>query len=175
MNFPDRIETVRLVLRPLDLSDVDAYFAMRSDPEMMRYWEEAEWSLTRTVASMEAGNQVSLALDLKNGESAIGTITLHTINEQCKRCEVGYSLARAHQGLGLMNEAMTAVIGALFGSCGFNRLEADIHPDNEPSRRVLLALGFKREGYLPERWIVGDEVSDSEIFGLLRRDWDPKA
>ena len=46
------------------------------------------------------------------------------------------------------------------------RLE-DIHPDNQASRALLTKLGFEQEGYLKQRWIVGDEVSDSAIFGLL--------
>jgi hypothetical protein len=28
-----------------------------------------------------------------------------------------------------------------------------------------------KEGYMRERWIVGDVVSDSAVFGLLRREW----
>ena len=34
-----------------------------------------------------------------------------------------------------------------------------------------LRLGFRLEGRLRERWIVGGEVSDSAIYGLLRREW----
>ncbi|MFN6886183.1 GNAT family N-acetyltransferase, partial [Proteus mirabilis] len=39
--------------------------------------------------------------------------------------------------------------------------------DNQASRALLTKLGFEQEGYLKQRWIVGDEVSDSAIFGLL--------
>jgi hypothetical protein len=28
-----------------------------------------------------------------------------------------------------------------------------------------------KEGFLRERWIVADVVSDSEVYGLLRREW----
>ena len=38
-------------------------------------------------------------------------------------------------------------------------------------RRALERLGFAREGHLRERWIVGGEVCDSWIYGLLARDW----
>ena len=44
-------------------------------------------------------------------------------------------------------------------------------PTRRPARS-LERLGFLREGLLRERWIVEGEVSDSEIYGLLRRDWE---
>ena len=52
-----------------------------------------------------------------------------------------------------------------------NRVKADIHPDNLASAKTLERLGFIREGYLRERWIIEGEVSDSALYGLLRSDW----
>ena len=54
---------------------------------------------------------------------------------------------------------------------GLHRLEADIDPRNTASRRSLERLGFQREGYLRERWLVAGEVCDTELFGLLGREW----
>lgn len=56
-----------------------------------------------------------------------------------------------------------------------NRIEADIDPRNAASARVPERLGFVREGLLRERWIVGDEVTDSALYGLLRSDRRPRA
>ena len=50
-------------------------------------------------------------------------------------------------------------------------VEADIDPGNRASARTLERLGFRREGLLRERWIVNGEISDSALYGLLRRDW----
>ena len=52
-----------------------------------------------------------------------------------------------------------------------NRVEADIDPRNAASARTLGRLGFAKEGRLRERWIVNDEVSDSDLYGLLASDW----
>jgi RimJ/RimL family protein N-acetyltransferase len=41
--------------------------------------------------------------------------------------------------------------------------------------KVLERLGFRNEGHLRERWIVAGEVSDSGMYGLLRRDWQERA
>ena len=69
-----------------------------------------------------------------------------------------------------MREAASAVIDHAFGTLRLNRLEADIDPRNVASAGLLERLGFAREGLLRERWIVGDEVSDSALYGLLASD-----
>ncbi len=74
-------------------------------------------------------------------------------------------------GQGYMNEALSGLIDYAFAELNLNRIEADIDPRNESSRRVLERLKFVREGYLRERWIVGEEVSDTALYGLLQREW----
>jgi RimJ/RimL family protein N-acetyltransferase len=44
---------------------------------------------------------------------------------------------------------------------------------NTASSRVLEKLRFAREGTLREDCIVDGEVSDSWVYGLLRREWEP--
>ena len=50
-----------------------------------------------------------------------------------------------------------------------NRVEAGIDPRNAASARVLKKLGFRKEGFMPERWIVQGEPADTVYYGLLRR------
>ncbi len=70
-----------------------------------------------------------------------------------------------------MFEAAHRLIQHAFDSLNLRRLEADIDPRNHASAKLLERLGFVREGVLRERWLVGDEVSDSVIYGLLRSDF----
>ena len=62
-----------------------------------------------------------------------------------------------------------------FIELSLNRVEADIDPRNAASAKTLERLGFVKEGFLRERWVVDGEVSDSGIYGLLRRDWLARA
>ena len=78
-------------------------------------------------------------------------------------------------GKAYMDEALRALLNYGFGELKLNRVEADIDPRNEASARSLERLGFRKEGYLRERWIVGDEVSDTALYGLLHRDWHWRA
>ena len=50
-------------------------------------------------------------------------------------------------------------------------LGTDTDPRNTASIRLLERLGFQQEGHFRERWVVDGEVSDSAMFGLLRREW----
>ena len=70
-----------------------------------------------------------------------------------------------------MNEALHSLLDYGFGQLNLNRVEADIDPRNEASAKTLERLGFVKEGYLRERWIVGNEVSDTVLYGLLQREW----
>jgi ribosomal-protein-alanine N-acetyltransferase len=172
------ISTARLRLRPLVLADADQLFRIFSDPEFMRFWSSTPWeSIERARSLIEndqkelaAGEHLRLGILLKEADTLIGTCSLFHFNAQSRRAEIGYGIAPTHWRMGFMHEAVSALIRYAFEELGMNRLEADIDPRNLASARSLEKLGFTREGLLRERWIVGGEVSDSALYGLLARD-----
>ena len=173
------LDTPRLTLRPLAPEDADGLFRIFSDPQFMRYWSTPPWAsideahalIARDQRELVAGEHLRLGVFLRDGGALIGTASLFHLNEASRRGEIGYGIARAHWRRGYMGEAVRALIGFAFGELGLNRLEADIDPRNLASARSLESLGFTREGLLRERWIVDGEVSDSEMYGLLRREF----
>ena len=174
----------RLRLRHLTAADVPALFAIFSDPAVTRYWSSpplpdeaaAAALLARIHAGFHERRLFQWGVELRAGGPVIGTCTLYQLDERNRRAEVGYALASPYWGQGLMHEAQQALLAFAFapraaGGLDLHRLEADIDPRNAASRRSLEKLGFRREGYLRERWLVAGEVCDSEIFGLLRAEW----
>lgn len=35
-------------------------------------------------------------------------------------------------------------------------------------------MGFRKEGYMPERWFIHAETADTVRYGLLRRYWEAR-
>lgn len=172
------LETERLHLRPLQLSDADSAFSMMSDEESMRYWshpplEDIDGALAvirRYVESDEQGNSANWAVVLKEGGAAIGMCSLFNFGSDNRRAEIGYILERSHWRRGLMREALGAVIAFAFDTLDFHRIEADVDPDNAASLGLLEALGFEREGLFRERWLLNGEWVDSVMLGLVKRE-----
>lgn len=173
------LHTTRLLLRPLRPDDATQLFAIHADAEFMRYWSTPPWTsieqahslIERDQRAAAANDSLRLGLVLRESSQLVGTCSLFGVIAQCRRAEFGYGIARPYWRRGYQFEAASAVIALAFGELGLNRLEADVDPRNEPSARSLEKLGFVREGLLRERWIVGDEVSDSALYGLLAREW----
>jgi [ribosomal protein S5]-alanine N-acetyltransferase len=171
----------RVALRALNSGDKESIFALFSDSEAMRYWSyppytelsQAEQRLEKDVAGVEKGEWLPWGVAL--GETLIGTVTLHDLNPEQGRAELGYMLGRKYWGRGLAREAATLAIDHAFGTLGLRRLEADIDPRNVASAKLLERLGFQKEGVLRERWRVGEEISDTALYGLLKRDWEARA
>lgn len=175
---PVQLHTPRLTLRFLTSEDSDAMFQLFSDAEAVRYWSCAPWQdrtqasdyIAQTLENYAHGS--SLRWTLVNQEGAVvGVITLYHFDQQNARCDIGYMLARPYWGQRYMQEALTSVLDYAFGPLALHRVEADIHPDNAASVRLLQGLHFKLEGQLRERWFVNGEVSDSLMLGLLAREW----
>lgn len=173
------LPTLRLTLRPPQPDDADELFALHADPAVMRYFSEPPWTeraraerkIEDDAAAFERGEYFRFAIVLKETGRMIGNCTLFALHAQNRRAEIGYALQSAHWGKGYMGEALGALLSYAFDDLDLNRLEADIDPRNAGSANCLLRFGFIKEGFLRERWIVGGEVCDSELYGLLRRDW----
>lgn len=179
MHSPRHLHTARLSLRAPLQGDADALFALHSDPEVMRYFSEPPWldperatrQIDEDAAAFERGDFFRFAIVLNATGSMIGNCTLFSLHRQNRRAEIGYALQRAHWGKGYMGEALGALLAHAFNDLDLNRIEADIDPRNAASATLLERLGFINEGYMRERWIVGGEVCDSALYGLLRREW----
>ena len=176
---PIVFDTQRLRLRPLRESDAADLFAIFSDPMVTRYLSHPAWThignahalIARTTAALGAGTYLYLGVERKSDGKLIGECSLFNLMAQCRRAELGYTLAQEAWGSGYIGEALLAVLEFGFTQLQLNRLEADIDPRNAASARTLERLGFQKEGFLRERWIVNGEVSDTALYGLLQRDW----
>src|ERR1043166_6626311 len=172
------INTSRLSLRAISAADLDDFYAIYSNPEVMRYWstpplpnrDGARELIENIVRDVERHEILKWGIALDG--RLIGSVTLFHMELTQRRAEIGYALGRAYWGNGFMGEALTAVINYAFDSLNLHRIEADVDPRNDASVRTVQRLGFQREGYLRERWQVSGEIQDAFFFGLLRPDWE---
>jgi RimJ/RimL family protein N-acetyltransferase len=175
------IAATRVCLRQVTIADTDALYRVFSHPEVMRYWgappladRNAAMTLVEEIREgFERRTILKWGLALTTSNDLIGTVTLFNLNLDNGRAEIGYGLGREYWRNGYMNEALRALIKYCFEVLDLRRLEADVDPRNESSIRTVERLGFRREGYLRERWHVNGEIQDSLFFGLLRHEWKP--
>ena len=180
--FP-QLQGKRVRLRgPLE-SDVDAVFGLFADPDVMRYWSrppmttrgEAEGLVAEIGEGFAKRTHLNWVVTERQDDTVIGTCTLFHFEPRHRRAEIGYALRSDHWGKGFAAEAVTLALDWAFRTLALHRIEADIDPRNAGSRKLLERLGFASEGFLRERYFVGDEISDTELFGLLASDWNSRS
>jgi len=84
---------------------------------------------------------------------------------------LGYGAFASHAGRGLMTEGLRAVLDSVFGDLRLHRVEASIQPGNLPSIRLVLRLGFEREGFSRRYLKVDGDWRDHERWALLAEAW----
>lgn len=176
------LHTERLLLRPLTQADVPDLYELRSDQQVMRFASTTPWQsialahalIERDMTAMAEGEYLRFAIVRSNDGKLLGSCGLFHLDQQCRRAEIGYELSFAAWGFGYMHEALVKLIAFGFTEMNLNRIEADVGPRNVHSIRSLERLAFQKEGHLRERWIVGDEVCDSLVYGLLLSEWQAK-
>jgi RimJ/RimL family protein N-acetyltransferase len=174
------INTSRLSLRSISAEDLDDFYNIYSNPEVMRYWstpplpnKEAAGKLISEIhEGFKRRELLKWGMALRSDNTLIGSVTLFHPDFTHRRSEIGYAMGRPYWGKGYMRETLRAVLDYAFNILNFHRIEADVDPRNAASVKTLERLGFQREGYLRERWQVNDEIQDAYFYGLLKPDWD---
>ncbi|MBK9976063.1 MAG: GNAT family N-acetyltransferase [Planctomycetes bacterium] len=89
-------------------------------------------------------------------------------------CNLGYEIAKSHEGRGLMTEALQAAIAHGFGPLNLHRIQAAYRPANLRSGRVLERLGFVKEGIAAAYLRVDGRWEDHVVTSLTNPHWrDP--
>ena len=178
-NALPQLDGERLLLKGLEESDAEDVFAIYSDPEVIRYWsspayesiEQARNLISETQNQFRARTMFEWGAEHRGSGRIIGTCTMINVDIAHRRAEIGYAFAREFWGRGYATEAVELLVAFAFGPMNLHRLEADVHPDNSGSLRLLEKQGFKREGHLRERWHHLGRIEDGIFLGLLRPEW----
>ncbi len=158
MTLPaERLETDRLLLRPLAAADIDCLMAMDTDPEVMRYIPGSLVAPDNTadyraglLADFAAGERFKFfyAIEMKDAPGdAVGWILLRP-TEDGEWIELGYRLPQRMWGRGIVPEGSRACIKAAFDIWQVPEVMAVVDDGNDKSVRVLEKLAFKPHGKL---------------------------
>jgi RimJ/RimL family protein N-acetyltransferase len=166
------VSTERLIVRRFAAGDVAAFAAYRSDPEVARYqgWdapvpEAAARRLVTEFAAAEEGTPGWFQYAVECAGVLIGDVGV-CLDGNRMQAEVGFTIARAHQGKGYATEAVRCVLDRVFAA-GVRRVSAECDARNTASARLLERLGFGAEGHRRRHtWLKG-EWTDDLLFGLL--------
>lgn len=179
---PPPFDTERLLVRPIQASDVEAMFAIKSDPKVTEaYGAEPHKSIDDTrhwvegILATPGGRHSLFWVFVPRGEEkAVGSCCYWHFDVGSKCCELGYELNRSYWGRGIMTEGLAPVIAYGFDGIGLNRIEACPLAENAASNALLLKLGFRTEGSLRERVYFRGRYIDQFYYALLKSEWNPR-
>ena len=166
-------------LRLLEESDVDELHALIVDNRnhLARWlaWAEAqtredtEAFVRRTGAQVEAddGFQQAIVCDGRIG----GVVGLLGVEPLSRSTSIGYWLAEAHQGRGIVTTAVGALVGYAFGTLGLNRVEIRVATENRRSREIPERLGFRQEAVFRRAERVSTRQLDMAVYSVLAAEW----
>ncbi|MGL5062628.1 MAG: GNAT family N-acetyltransferase [Microcoleus sp.] len=174
------LETARLILRPLTLTDAPPIQKIASDRAIADtmisiphpYPEgEAEKYIARKIAEFQDGNSVAFAIEVKEEKLLRGTIEIRDIDREHSCAEVSFWLGVDLWGKGYMSEALSSMICFGFENLHLNRLYAYHMLRNPASGKVLKKNGFIQEGVLRQRVRKWQEFEDVVLLAILYQDW----
>jgi ribosomal-protein-alanine N-acetyltransferase len=173
------LETGRLVLRQIDLTDAEAIFSIKSLPNVTgKYGRKPHFSLSRTeeyIKEIQKDyselNGLFWCIIVKESNLLAGTACLWNMDLESDMAELGYELHPDYWRKGIMTEALETVISWGFQKFELNRIEACPLSSNTASLGILLKLGFTIEGTLRERIKFNDVFEDQHYLSILRDEW----
>lgn len=150
-----RLETPRLLLRPMRERDIDELMLIFTDPNVMASFgghlftreQMARW-LRHNLAHQEAHGYGLFAAILKESGDLIGNCGLQQVEiEGQVEVELGYDLRSDHWNRGLATEAARAVRDYAFEVLRLPKIISLIRTGNRASRRVAekVGMGLERE------------------------------
>jgi RimJ/RimL family protein N-acetyltransferase len=173
--------TQRLLLRPFTPRDLEAFMAMHSDPEIVRYVpyppltrEEAEERL-RSIATMTAiddeAQNLRFAVVLPETDEVIGDVGIWSSATDRLQADIGYVFNPRFHGQGYATEAVTELLRIGFQEAGLHRITANADARNAASIRVMEKIGMRREAHFVQGSFEKGEWVDEVEYGILAAEW----
>lgn len=127
--------------------------------------------INHTLAEWDNLSLFDYGIYLVGSDQYLGSFGVHSINWEFKNCELGYWIAQAFQGQGLISESLRLIETQCFRA-GFHRVEIRCDSRNQRSAQVALKNGYTFEGELRDDALIYGEYRNTKVFGKLQREWN---
>lgn len=154
-------------------------FASRRHTEQ---WEPswAEDELTRSAykrrlrryqMDVETGQGYPFFIFRAQDDVLLGACNLNNVRRGVlQSADLGYWIGQPYIRRGHTRAAVKRVLAHAFGPLGLNRVEAATRTENEPSRALLLSIGFTPEGFARKYLKINGQWQDHLKFAILKDD-----
>ncbi len=162
------LETSRLLLRPLELSDADDMFVMDNNPSVHKYlWQNPTQTIEETIKTIEyvrsqyERNKIGrFATIIKETGKFIGWTGIkfvhdHIENGNTNFYDYGYRLNEKFWNNGYATEASIAWLDYGFNQMNIQIMNAYTHSENGASNHILQKVGmYFMEDYLDKDGVL---------------------
>lgn len=160
------LTTRRLILRAPEVSDAPSLVAAGS---LLMSENDARVRLSEMAS--EAAHPLGFHWVVALDGVAVGRIKGWEVSPFNGYVQLGYDIAPALRGKGLMTEAVGAVLRFLFDEAEANRVYCSVRAENIASYRVCEKNGMQLEGVMRQHYARQDGgYDDVRIYGILRDD-----
>ena len=153
------LETTNTILVVLDQSAAELMLSYYIENKAhLSHWEPERtadfytielWQqrLAQSQIAFDSGLEVKFAIMNKQRTEIMGVCNFtNIVYGAFQACNLGYSIAKKHEGKGYMQEILEVATSYMFTVVGIHRIMANYIVDNERSAAVLKRLGFENEG-----------------------------
>ncbi len=173
------IETKRVILRYITLSDAYDMYEYASRPQVSKYllWDPhinvaaTEGYIESLQKRYKKGLYADWAVVLKENNKMIGTCGYSSFDSKDKTCEIGYVLSPDYQKHGIMYETVNAVLHLTFDVLELKEARLRIIAENTASRRLAERLGFEMDRIVDAEMFIKGRYCDIVHYKMTKDDY----
>ena len=173
----------RIMLREYQAEDIHAIRRWVNDAETTRYLSTRFWPAQTMVDSEEflsrmlqsSHNAYNFVIADAQDGSYIGQCDLFRLDWRLRLGELGMVIGdKSWRGQGIGTEALELLEGFAFRTLGLERLELEVHMDNQPALHCYRKAGFTLEGVKRHAFFTDGRFCDLGIMSILRDEYESR-
>ncbi|MBE5802362.1 MAG: GNAT family N-acetyltransferase [Clostridiales bacterium] len=173
----------RIMLREYQAEDIGPIRGWVNDVETTRYLATRFWPAQTMVDSQEflsrmlqsSHNACNFVIADKEDGRYIGQLDLFRLDWRLRLGEIGMVIgSKEDRGRGYGTEALELLQRFAFLTLGLERLELEVHMENQQALRCYEKAGFTLEGVKRHAFYNDGHFSDLGMMSVIREDWEKR-
>ncbi len=172
------VDSNSLIIQQLNQEDCKSLFVLTAlNRQYLRQWlpwlddvnkqSDTESYIDACLLQKKMGKAAHYSLYYK--KRLVGLIAIENIGQSQQQGSIGYWLAQAEQGKGLMQQALLIICKIAFNELNLTTLNLTCATGNSKSQKVATACGFLKTGCKKEAEWLYDHYVDHNIYKLTRK------